>query len=65
MLPIVNAARVSPDRSPMATPRTSMSPGLSTMPMMKTHPMKARTAARTFLLVILSPNRKNASTSMK
>lgn len=62
---MVNAARVAPDRSPMATPRTSMSPGLSTTPIINTHPTKARTAARTFLLVILFPNRKNANTSMK
>ncbi len=58
LLPMVNAARVIPDNSPMASPNMSTSSTPSTIPIMKMHPMNAITAAKTFLMVILSPNKK-------
>jgi len=65
LLPRVNAARVMPDSVPMATPAILMSSVPSATPMTNMQPMNAITTASTFLLVILSPNRKNANTRTK
>jgi len=65
LLPRVNAARVMPDSRPMAMPAILMSSPPSATPMTNRHPMNASTTARTFLLVILSPNRKKAKIRTK